>query len=891
MTEIAVRAGVVATKLHVPEPPAGAVPRERLLERLDVSAHRVVLIAAPAGFGKTVLVTQWLRRSNVPTVWISLDELDNDPRRFLVHIAAAFDSLGDRAGRVASLLRGLRAGSQPGRSAELHDALQQLGECTVVLDDLHLLDEDGVLAQLRGLLEMRLPSLRFLLLTRVDPPLPLGRLRASGELLEIREQDLRFNTAEAVLLFNELLTGGLEPELVQRLESRTEGWAAGLRMAAIALEQAADRRAAVDAFTGSHRYVADYLIEEAVGRQRPAVQQFLMQTSVLPRFTAESCAAVLQDESAPALLAEVEAAHLFVVPLGPERQWFRYHHLFAELLQYRLKRLHPELADTLHERASRWFEEQGDHVSAVEHAARMTRRDRLAALLDRHAFQVLSRSEMVTLSRWLHQVPDILLQPWPTLLLSLGWIRTITEREPDLEPLFDAVRAALASAPAGYDDAAVTTARHELETLRAYHARFCGRYDESLGIGAALLARLPADAVALRGRVLFNQARVLMMQGDMTQAAALLERSVEDNLRAGTHYLVLAGMAQQAAVLLETHGVQAARTALETTVRFATQTGLTRLPAYSIVLFHLGHVHVVADELEDAVVWLEQARTLGEAGDMPDGRANALADLARAHAARGRFEEANAMLVELEALARTQNIGLIDGDIAVPRRRHELYLHAAGLLPALPQEIGMRALAATEWSVAAEAHDVCRVIETLRAPAGKPDAQAEGAADRIVAGSGARGRRLAPCIARVAQAALTADSSRWQLLDAALSEAGSLGCVRPLLEIGPPLQPLLQASLGQRLSPAARTHAALLLARLGHTGEKLLQTAVAPLTDREREVLAHLGRGLSNKAIARSMFVSPETVKTHVKHVFDKLGISRRRDAAARARSLGIVDG
>jgi LuxR family transcriptional regulator, maltose regulon positive regulatory protein len=903
MSEPTAVPGVVQTKLRVPELPARVVPRVRLLARLCASTERAVLVSGPAGFGKSVLVTHWLRQAARPCAWLSLDDLDNDPKRLLNHLGAALETLdGAAAHRAAEVLRSLRGGADVAHNQELVESLRGLDPATVlVLDDLHVLETGPPLDLLRALLDLRLLP-RLVLLTRVNPPLPLGRLRAAGELLELREQDLRFTLDEAIELFAALLPDGLDAELVRRLEQRTEGWAAGLRMAAIALEHAQDRKAAVDAFTGSHRFVADYLLEEAVSQQSAAVQQFLMGTSVLARFTEDACVAVLQDPDARRLLHEVEAANLFLVPLGAERQWYRYHHLFAELLRFRLRRLDPERLDVMHERASRWFEEQGDIAEAIEQAARMSSPDRLVALLDRHALVILGRSEMVSLARWLKHVPDPLQHPYPTLMLSIGWLRVITERAPDLETLFATADAVLRDGPPGYDEAACERVRLEIQILRAYHARFAGRLEEALRTGARVIDELPPESAALSGRILYNQGRTYMMLGELDRAAALLERSIQDNLRAGTWYLVLTGLGQAGAILLETAGVPRARLALEAAVRLAEDRQVARLPAFSTLLYHLGHVLTIADELEAAEPYFERAMALGAMGDMPEGLTNGLVGLARVRAAQGRFDDANRLLLEAEALARTKNAVLMDTDMEIPRARHALYLDAAGHAPLPAALVGGPRTPPLRWTALEEAHCVLHVIAALRSTDPAARAEAARAAARIRTNAEPLRRHIPLCIARVAEALLSDDAGRWKLLDAALREAAARLYVRPLLEIGPPLRPLLQAAAGQPLTKPARAFARRLLERLdadapagtlqvGHRPDapsRDLPQASA-LTDREREVLRHLCRGLSNKAIARTMFVSPETVKTHLKRVYDKLQVARRRDAVARARGLGLA--
>jgi LuxR family transcriptional regulator, maltose regulon positive regulatory protein len=896
MSTSATPADIVSTKLHAPQVPAGLVARPRLAERLGGDGARVVLVSAPAGFGKTVATLDWLRRAGVPHAWLSLDRLDNEPRRFFAHLAAAVETMGTpEARRAAARLRALgTAPAEAGPSAELLDALAALGFGTaLVLDDLHQIEAPPVLAWLQALIDAPVAGPRWVLLTRLDPPLALGRLRVAGGLLELREADLRFLRTETADFFAHLLPAALESDLVDLLAERTEGWVAGLRMAALALQRADDPRAVVEAFHGTHRFVVDYLVEEALARQGAEVQRFLMETSVLPRFTAGTCAAVTGNAGAAELLQAVEAANLFLVPLGEERQWFRYHHLFAELLEFRLRRLHPERPDTLHERASRWFAAEGDIHQALEHAARMRSPELLVELLDAHGFALLARSELGSLGRWANCVADPLARRFPNFLIALGWLRTLTERAPDLEPLLRAAAAAIERPPAHYDAEACERSRAELEVLRAFALRFAGRLEESFEVGERALEMRAARDAFPRGRLLYNQARIHTVWGRMRSAAELLERSLADNLAARNFYLVLTGLGQQGAVLAQTEGVTRARESLEAALAFARERGLAGLPAFAAPLYHLGHAHYLADDLDAAEDCLQRAVAAGAARGYPEGNANGLVGLARVAAARGQFDAAHARLAEAAVLAHDRNVLLLDTTIELERARLALLRgeHVGPRLEARP------AMPDAPWTTIDETAATLCLWSALAAG----DAERTAAlATRLRAESEPRGRGVALCVARLAGAALDGAAlkgdDRWAALDEALSLAAARGYVRPLLDGGEPVRALLQAGLARRLGPAARAHARLLLDRLETpasvaSADTARDPLIEPLTEREQEVLDHLLRGLSNKAIARALYVSAETVKTHLKHVYAKLGAGDRREAAARARQLGLASG
>ncbi len=880
---------VVHTKLTPPRVPPPLVDRARLHDLLDAHPGRLVLVSAPAGFGKTALVVDWLARREVPTAWLSLDRLDNDPSRFCAHLGASVARLDvPGAERAATLMAGLGSGglSFP---PSLLDALSEMGsESVIVLDDLHEVNAPAVMGVLEALVRVPGPGPRLVVLTRVDPAFATGRLRVSGELLEVRERELRFTEDEAVQLFDRLLPGVVEPALVRRLGQRTEGWVAGLRLAAIGLRDAADPAAVVESFTGSHRFVMDYLLEEAVERQTPEVQRFLLETSVLGRFSTDTCEAVTGDPEAALRLAEVEAANLFLVPLGGDREWFRYHHLFAELLRYRLGREQGSRQEELHRRASEWFEGMGDIPTAMEHAASMTAQDRLLELLDVHALDMLARSEVAGVSYWLGHVDSPLAQPYPMVLSVIGWLRVLTERAPDLGPVLAATASALDRVPEDYDPARKRQAAIHLDVLTAFAARYAHRFDEAIVTGERLLEELEQEDAFTRGLVTFNLGRVRMMLGEMALAGELLERSFGDNLRSDNMYLVLTGLGQAAAVLAQVEGVQRAMESLAAAVAFAEERGLAGYPAFSTILYHRGYVEALADELNDAEASFHAAIQLARTSAYPEGHANGLVGLARVALARRAFDDAEDYLVLAAALATGSNVVLMDTTIELEQARLAFARGIAGAGP--PGPAFEPAERGEHWTTVRESGLVFAAWQAIRAE----DWDAVRViADELERESAGRGRGPAHCTAPLVRALLPDCPDRWDALDRALRLAATRGYIRPVLNGGEPVRGLLQAGLTRTLSALGRAHARLLLDRFDTRDRPDEQPAagrlIEPLTDREEDALACLFNGDSNKAIARSMFVSVETVKTHLKHLYGKLGVSNRNEAVARARELGLA--
>src|SRR5580692_2693799 len=415
---------LLATKLHVPRSRPGFVPRPRLAGALDEGlALRLILVCAPAGSGKTALLADWAPSGNRPVAWLSLDAADNDPVRFWRHTVAALDRARPGIGERVGLLLGPPApASFKGLVAALINDLAAQpgdGEVLLVLDDYHLIDAQPVHVSLGFLLEHLPPGLHLVLASRADPPLPLARLRAGGQLAELRAADLRFTAEEAAALLRESAGADLPAAAVAALAARTEGWVAGLQLAALSLRGQADPAGFVAAFSGSHRYVLDYLAGEVLDRQPEEVRALLLQTSVLERLSGGLCDAATGLTGGQVMLEQVERANLFLVPLDEVRGWWRYHHLFADLLRARLQQQYPDRLGALHRNAAAWSEEHGLADDAVRHAVAAGETTWAARLVEQYFDAVyILRSEGATVQRWLAALPAELVQSRPRLLLA-----------------------------------------------------------------------------------------------------------------------------------------------------------------------------------------------------------------------------------------------------------------------------------------------------------------------------------------------------------------------------------------------------------------------------------------------------------------------------------------
>src|SRR5690349_6046133 len=532
---------LLATKLHVPWPPPGFVPRPRLVQALGQGMARGrVLVCAPAGSGKTALLAHWARGGGRPVAWLGLDAGDSDPARFWRYAVAALDrARPGLAERVGPLL--------PRSSEELVTALiNELAanpgpdEVLLVLDDYHLVDSGPLHESVAFLLENLPPGLRIVVSSRADPPLPLARLRARGQLAELRAAELRFTPEEAAALLGETAGPGLPAAAAEALVARTEGWAAGLHLAALSLRGHADPAGFVAEFSGSHRYVLDYLTDEVLAGQTAQVRAFLLETSVLQRLSGELCDAVTGRAGGQAMLQDIERAGLFLVPLDEVRGWWRYHHLFADLLRARLQAEQPGRVQALHRAAAAWCEEHGLADDAMRHALAAGDASWAARLVERHVETLLGRSEGATLRRWLAALPAESVRMRPRLCLAQAYGAAQGFQVEALEALLDdAERARAVSGdepyadPAGRAVSVLANVPAGIAFLRASLARLRGDAALAACYNRQALAQLGEDDWLMRSFVRWNQAVTDWLGGRLGSAERGLAEVLTERRSAG----------------------------------------------------------------------------------------------------------------------------------------------------------------------------------------------------------------------------------------------------------------------------------------------------------------------------------------------------------------------
>jgi LuxR family transcriptional regulator, maltose regulon positive regulatory protein len=897
---------LLATKLHVPRPHPGFVARQRLLEQLDDGmARELVLVCTPAGFGKTALLADWARRSRRPVAWLSLDDGDNDPTRFWRHVAAALDRLRPGvAERVATLL-----GPPPPRSFEglvtalVNELASVDDEVVLVLDDCHLVQAAAVHQPLESLLEHLPGSLRLVVASRADPPLPLARLRARGQLAELRAADLRFTRQEAAALLRTAVGPELPEAAVAALEDRTEGWAAGLQLAALSLRGHADPAGFVATFSGSHRYILDYLTQEVLARQPEQLREFLLESSVLERLSGPLSQAVTGRADSQQLLEAIERANLFLVPLDEVRGWWRYHHLFADLLRARLQETRPERLPALHHNAAAWCQQHGLADDAVRHALAAGEVDWAARLVEEHLQARFQRSEGVTVNRWLGALPAELVNSRPPLLVARAVWAIVGGRVEEVEPLLQAAErtsATLAGKPPEPSTARTPSGLGNVPAmiplLRAELARERGDAERTIQFARQGLALADEDDRYLRYLGRWHLAVGTLLQGRVGDAeAALAELAADPWAAEGDRYFAVRARYTLAQGRRAQGRLGAALRSCQQALELAAQPGRPPPPAAGVAHVGLAEVLYEQGELDAADQHAAEGVELCRQLAYPLPLVAGLAILAWIRHAQGDATGALAAIGEAERVQVSPAVVTLFNPVPVLGARLAL---ANGDVAEAAHWIEQRGLAPDDqpsYPREGESLVLARVLLAQQ----QPD-RALRLLERLHTLAVAQGRTGSVIEVRALQAlALDAASDQAGAL-AALAEALTLaapeGYLRVFVDEGAPMARLFGTlatssatgkAVGATHVPAAYLRR--LLDAVDQAGVAVPPGLVVPLSSRELQVLALLGAGTPNQTIAEELVISLHTVKRHVTHIFDKLGAANRTEAVNRARELGLL--
>ena len=884
---------LLTTKLHIPPARAELVARPRLVERLNAGLRRrLTLISAPAGFGKTTLLSEWASRCPRPVAWLSLDEGDNDPMRFLVHLVAALQRVGAIVPDEVTDLP-LEARAAPTR-ALVTALINQVGASkmafVLILDDYHLIEEQAVHDALTFLLDHLPPNMHVVIASRADPPLSIARLRARSQLTELRQSDLRFDAHEVSQFLNEVMRLGLAPVDVRALLSRTEGWIAGLQMAAVSIrgQDAGRRTHLIRDLTGSNRYIMDYLVEEVLERQPDQVQAFLLQTSVLGQLSGPLCDAVIAEGAqGQQTLEYLDRANLFVIPLDNRREWYRYHRLFADLLRKRLSQIEPALVATLHRRASAWYESHGHTAVAIDHALSAEDFERAADLMEQTAEETVMRSELVTFLRWVARLPDEWLRARPSLGVLHAWALLLTGR------WVEAADSYLEQPATGTDIVA-----WKMAPIRALMALFQGQVPAAAEMSRRALEELPRRETFLRSIAAWNLSLSQLAEGDVSAGRQTLEELVQASRQTGNYTIAVMAMSSLAQLQRRLGRLQDAEVLYRRALELATDEEGNQLPIASEPLMGLGEIWREWNDLSLATQYLEQgidsAQRWAETSAL-DGYMS----LVRVKQSQGDVEGAGNVLLLAQQMAEQFDgtdlddlmvdllrlrLSIAQGDIAsaehwTGHRPQYKYLHPEegesgfGFVRSHMDKYE-RLLLARLRIAQQRPSEAVSLLEPLLALT-----QSLRRVDLLIE---------VEVLRALALQQLDDEDQALAALEHALGLAQPGGYVRIFVDEGPPMAQLLYRAAERGMAPE---YAGELLAAFpaAPTAEPPVSEMVEPLSKRELDVLQLIAEGLSNREIATRLFVSLPTVKWHSSNIYGKLGVRNRTQAVAKARALGIL--
>lgn len=875
---------LITTKLQRPLPRPDWVARSKLVKRLNEAiclGQRLLLVSAPVGCGKTTLIAAWLDQAAMPSVWVSLDDDDNDPARFVAYLYA-----GVRSAQAPGRLEPPPPGFAIGDLINTINALDR--PLIVVLDDYHVIHNAVIHAGLAFLLERMPAQVHLAVLTRADPALPVPRWRARGQVLELRLEDLRFNVQEAADLIKRSTGTPLTGAEIEALTERTEGWVAGLQIAATSLRGQVDPVGFIRFFTGRHRHLLDFFVTEVFERQPREIQEFLLNTALVDRLCAPLgdalCGPPLGDgQSAQTTLDYLDHANLFILPLDPQRQWYRYHRLFADLLRQQLHQRYPQREAELHQRASGWWAENGFPDEAIDHALLAGHVDRAADLIETCAEATLMRSEIATFNGWMGRLPAGTVDQRPTLLAYHSW--SLLWSGAALDQLAPQIRRLNS---AGDPDARGAP-------FQAFLAAVQGQGREARQFAELALARLPAGARLLRNLAQFMLASGYLAEGDTPNGMEALERASQSSERAGHIMLAVLALCGTADLRRRQGRLRDSEALLQHALRLATDAEGRPLAIAGRALVALADLARERNDLDGAQALIDQG--------------NALFD----HVSP--FGSFNARLVAAQ-------LAMAKDDLVTARREADLALTQAARSDYMAGDDRLAEMVAARVAIAASdlisAHrwaQGCGLEGQPRTP--KPDPfsgrlhkyealvaarlwLAEGDAAQVIDVLGPTADELASldrngllleCLALLALAHWhrREHDQAQDCLQRSLMLAEAEGYQRLYLDLGETMRIVLAHAQPRLTEPRLRAYAARLL---GAFEPRRARSAILidPLSEREREILPWLASELSIRELAARLLISENTLRTHLKSIYAKLGAHSRYEAVVRAREIDLLN-
>jgi LuxR family transcriptional regulator, maltose regulon positive regulatory protein len=906
---------LLATKLAVPPVRTDVVVRDRLLDRLRQGCqNRLTLVAAPAGFGKTTLLADWIHGDSIPVGWVTLDSADDDLTRFWTYAITALGRMFGPAADVALSL--LHSPQPPAIESVLIPLINGLaeggGSGTLVFDDYHLVTSPEVHASVSFLIDNLPREIHLIIATRADPPLPLARLRTRGQLTEVRADDLRFTASEAADFLQELLGPKLSAADVAALESRTEGWIAGLQLAALSLRGREDVSGFVRAFTGSHRFVVDYLAQEVLAQLPESTQSFLFDTAILDRLTGSLADTVTGRQDSAAVLECLERENLFLIALDDERSWYRYHQLFGEVLRHRLQRSYPGRAPELHRRASTWYDENGFVADAIKHAFAAGDLAWCAELVDRAALALLRIGEIATVRGWLGALPENLVRTRPRLAVFQGWVHYFDGQFVPAESFLDDAERQFLDLARAEGQESVVEHLGAIATVRAFIAMSRDDHLTARRSAQTALAQLPPDA-PLRGIVTLNLGWAYWCAGEVEAATRAILESIELSRASGNLFGTIVAMAHLAHLRVLQGKLNSAEEIYHASLQ---EVGgrVGPLPASGITYIGLGRLYQERNDLESASRYLDEGLKRCEGLATAEVTLEGLAALARLRQARGESQKALATFERIDALAERASVtrGLRDICVSV---RIELLLRHGRVAEASACARAWKTSAVDPWSrlngdvvqltrarvMVAEGNwdDALAILQTIRQSArddGRWGRYIEIATIEALALSGIGEPIAAAAMLESALALGEPEGYLRVFVDEGAALLAPLALVRASLTDGsasPTRRPTVEYI--DRIVAAIRQEseepAAQVVEGPKPNGESAPEATLAAssLSERELEVLRLIAEGHSNRDIADRLVLAVSTVKWYVNNIYAKLEVDSRTKAVARARAAKLI--
>ncbi len=904
---------VLATKLYIPLPRAQLVPRPRLIERLNEGLRRkLTLISAPAGFGKTTLVSEWVANCNRPVAWLSLDQGDSDPTRFLTYLITALQAVAPNIGE--GLLGALQSPQSPPTESILTALLNVIAtiseDFVLVLDDYHLIDAKPVDQALGYLLEHLPAQMHLLITTREDPNLGLARLRSRDQLTEFRVTDLRFIPSEAAEFLNAVMNFKLSTEEVAALETRTEGWIAGLQLAALSLRGHQDVAGFIQAFAGDHRYIVDYLVEEVLQRQPEATRSFLLQTAILDRLNGALCDAVTGQPGGKARLETLQRGNFFLIPLDDKRHWYRYHHLFADVLLMHLNSEQPDQVSALHSRASLWFEQSGLVADAIRHALAAEDFERTADLIERAVPAMRRSRQESTVLGWLELLPKALFERRPVLsihfagtLLSSGKFEGVDARLRDAERWLDS-RADIGERPPSaelvvVDEEEFRSLPGSIAVFRAAHALALGHVLHSVKHAQRALDLLPDENHHGRGAASGLLGLTYWTTGDLEAAQQSYAECMTRLLRIGHNPDAIGISIALADIRIVQGRLLEAMRLYERGLQLATEQAGLALRGAADMYVGMSELMREHNDLNAARQHLLKSQELGEFNGLPQNQYRWRVAMARVHEAQGDLEGALELLLEAERFYVSDFFPNVRPVAALKTR---IWLAQGRLGDALSWVREQHLYAQDDLSYLHEFEHIT-LARVLLADRSTLDAMQ--LLERLLSAAQEGGRMGSVIEILVLQGlAFQAQNNLPAALEAlqqALTLAEPEGYIRMFLDEGAPMLELLHEVAVHKIVP---NYTGRLLAEFEveqqNAGDPLtpnlhgqashaLQPPLETLSQRELQVLRLLKTELNGPEMAHELRVSLNTLHTHTKNIYSKLGVNKRRAAVRRAEELELL--